>query len=160
MNKNIFMQKRVYLDVKDTKLFPALGQASTIQQNALHFKNALETEIPEDKIFEDVIQPGWVRLKRNPKTKKTDFFYGQKKEEDIKDPSNDELMRKAIGIMAKRWNAYQKQYDAINGEGEYYATYGRYVNNKKFGEEEYDDSDLEEYDYEDDYDDDSAKEID
>ena len=69
MNKNIFLQKRVSLDINDNKLFPALGEASNIQQNALQFKNALETEVKEQKHFEnieDLISSGARSLEPKP----------------------------------------------------------------------------------------------
>jgi hypothetical protein len=126
-----------YLDVKDEKLFPALHQASVMQENSMNFKDILNTTQAE--VIVSKVAPGWVNIKNNKR--KMEFTYGDSMKQE-KEETLDDLMNKAIGIMVKRWDEHERQYDEIHGEGEFYERYlfseSDYVTDEEEDDEEED----------------------
>ena len=110
----------------------------------------VEEEYDEEKIY---VEPGWICIRKNKKTGKTETIQGplteeQKKYERIRYLEQHNLkynMYKAIERMEERWNDYKTQFDEHHGQGAYQEKYG--VNLSYDSDDDKYDSDSE-YEYE------------
>jgi hypothetical protein len=111
----------------------------------------VEEEYDEDKIY---VEPGWICIRKNKKTGKTETIQGplteeQKKYERIRYLEQHNLkynMYKAIERMEERWNDYKTQFDEHHGQGAYQEKYGVNLSYDSDDDDKYD-SDSE-YEYE------------
>jgi len=110
----------------------------------------VEEEYDEEKIY---VEPGWICIRKNKKTGKTETIQGplteeQKKYERIRYLEQHNLkynMYKAIERIEERWNDYKTQFDEHHGQGAYQEKYG--VNLSYDSDDDKYDSDSE-YEYE------------
>jgi hypothetical protein len=122
----------VNLDANDTNLFPELVPAkdnnkssTTVIETSTNFKDILINVIQEEKPKENPIPPGWVQLSSvNGKTiieygPKTAWMISQEKLEEQQEDDPNYIMFKAVEAMKKSWDLYEREYDAINGDGAY-----------------------------------------
>jgi hypothetical protein len=125
----------VDLDANNTNLFPDLAPPKENKKNITttiepltKFKDILTNIIEEEKPKENTIPPGWVQLSSvNGKTlieygPKTAWMIRQEKLEELEKQQEDDpnyIMFKAVEAMKKSWYLFEREYDAINGEGAY-----------------------------------------
>lgn len=121
-------------NINDIHLFPEIVDMKTNTTNTVelskNFKdiltNTIKQEEPKEKPKENPVPPGWIQLSRvNGKVdaKKGDLtqYIIKIQNKEVIEQSNDpnHIMFKAIESMTNNWQHYQRDYDEINGEGEY-----------------------------------------
>jgi hypothetical protein len=111
----------------------------------------VKEEDDEDKVY---VEPGWICIRKNKKTGKTETIQGplteeQKQYDRIRYLEQHDLkynMIKTIERMEERWNDYKMQFDELHGEGAYQEKYGVNLSYDSEDDDNYD-SDSE-YEYE------------
>jgi hypothetical protein len=117
-----------YLNINDTNLFPSLNDnfvSTNVVNNTTNFKDALNVEIVKSNNNESHIPFGWVNIKKVDG--KFLYKYGEIIESKEKDHDINTLMNKAIDVMKNNWNSYERYYDELHGEGEFYEKYKRFM---------------------------------
>lgn len=136
-SKNKFKKTQQIIDISSPTLFPELLFSSNFCKKEITDLNFLEatTVINDEKHSNEPweVKPGWVYLTKNIKDNTT-VWNPQLKEEQDKSGDN---YQKFFSQMTLNWEKYKKQYEEINGDGSYDATYGVYEV-EDYGEEFFD----------------------
>jgi hypothetical protein len=112
----------ISLEFNNTNLFPELTPiTASAHVSSTKFKDMLNTVI-EAPTHRQTVPPGWVKISKqnnqiiyNYRPSITYLKKIQKKEED----EPDYVMNTIIRSIKKNWDRYKREYDEINGEGEY-----------------------------------------
>ena len=134
---------------------PLKKESPTVNKWAAAVKKEVKVvkdENEEEKVY---VEPGWICIRKNKKTGKTETIQGplteeQKDYERIRYLEQHDIkynMVKAIERMEERWNDYRTNFDELHGQGAYQEKYG--VNLSYDSDEDNYDSDSDsEYEYE------------
>jgi len=117
-------------------------------------KKEVVVEVKEEE--EVKVAPGWICIRKNPKTGKTETIKGpltdeQKKYERLCYLEQYDLkynMFKTIERMSKRWEEYKQEFDERYGQGAYQEKYGTNDNDDDDDDDDYEVDSDSEYEYE------------
>ena len=110
-------------------------------------------ETDEEKLPQ--ISPGWICIRKNPKTRKYETIQGPLTEEQrqynrLKYLEQHDLkynMLKTIERMSARWDEYKEQFDERYGQGAYNNKYGISSSDNDYDDDEYESDSDSEYEY-------------
>ena len=142
---------------------PSDSLTTSMLKSSMSFVDMMKESMNADNntsILEEVVDPGWVSIKRNKETSQIEWKWGSKTEYgqrlDRKEQLQDDLnysMHKAISKIHGQQIRYEELYDEIYGEGAYNHIY-RYGTQDDSTTDDETDNDDHPYDYhvdEDDY---------
>ena len=149
------------LNLKESD-FPELLLGGTVKKEevsskwAAIVKKEVVVEVKEDE--EDTlpyVEPGWICIRKNPKTGKTETIQGpltkeQRKYEHLRYLEQYNLnynMYKTIERMSERWDRYKEQFDERYGQGAYNEKYGVNELYNDDGDDVYESDSDSEYEY-------------
>ena len=110
-------------------------------------------ETDEEKLPQ--IAPGWICIRKNPKTRKYETIQGPLTEEQrqydrLRYLEQHDLkynMLKTIERMSARWHEYKEQFDERYGQGAYNEKYGICLSDNDYEDDEYESDSDSEYEY-------------
>jgi hypothetical protein len=142
-------------DFPDLQLVAPVKKESTIVNKwAAAVKKEVKVVKDEDEEEKVYVEPGWICIRKNKKTGKTETIQGplteeQKNYDRIRYLEQHDIkynMVKAIERMEERWNDYRTHFDELHGQGAYQEKYGVNLSYDSEDDDNYD-SDSE-YEYE------------
>lgn len=145
-------------DFPDLLLVGAVKKEETSNKWAAIVKKEVVVEVKESEGEKlPYVEPGWICIRKNPKTGKSETIQGplteeQKKYEHLRYLEQYDFkynLYKTIERMSARWDEYKEQFDERYGQGAYNEKYGVYSYDEDDDDEYESDSDSEyEYVYE------------